>query len=144
MYENPIRIAIDDMAKNIIKAQDDYIVMEIQKIISVDVDKEELIKALKYDREQYEKGYKDGVEATQSRWIPCSERLPEIGENVLIWCKDADLCGENIRIAKLGSHDIEDNHFKKIGEKTVWYTHIYYCDLDDVIAWMPLPEPYRR
>ena len=61
MYESPIRIVIDDMTRKIIQQQEDYVIEEIQKI-NVDVDKEELIKALKYDREQYEYGYKDGYE----------------------------------------------------------------------------------
>lgn len=47
------------------------------------VDKDELIKALQYDRGQYEKGYADG--RNESKWISCEDRLPEDMETVLVW-----------------------------------------------------------
>lgn len=51
-YEPPITAKIaEDL--------DNQIVGEVLKI-GIDIDKDELIKALKYDREQYEKGYEDG------------------------------------------------------------------------------------
>ena len=50
--------------------------------IGVDVNKEELLKALKYDRDQYNEGYQDGLNA--DKWIPCSERLPEESVEVLV------------------------------------------------------------
>lgn len=77
-------------------------------------------------------------------WIPCSERLPEYGKDVLICFKEGPTCPFNqIQVGHLGMHDIEDNNFKKIGEAIVWYTHVYYSCFDSVIAWMPLPEPYK-
>lgn len=60
MYESPIKLNIGDVHKEIVKQQDKDLYRFIQKM-SVDIDKDELIKALKFDREQYEKGYKDGV-----------------------------------------------------------------------------------
>ena len=67
MYEAPIELSImqDDGVIEKIKmkmaeAQDNY-VYECITNVGVNVDKEELIKALQYDREQYEKGYADGV-----------------------------------------------------------------------------------
>jgi hypothetical protein len=54
-YESPIQIAIGQMRmehdNNIYRAVQEY---------GVDVDKDELIKALRYDRGQYEKGYVNG------------------------------------------------------------------------------------
>ena len=57
MYESPITIKTEDIARNIMDKQEEYILTQVQ--MCVDVDKEELIKALKYDREQYEKGWND-------------------------------------------------------------------------------------
>ena len=43
------------------------------------VDKDELLKALKYDREQYEKGYDDGYDIgfNANKWIPVEKELPK-------------------------------------------------------------------
>ena len=55
MYESPINIIISELCT---KFESDC-VKSVQRY-GFDVDKEELAKALKYDREQYEKGYTDG------------------------------------------------------------------------------------
>lgn len=60
MYNSPITF-IDEFACNFVKALEDKIIMEVQSVVNVDRD--ELIKALEYDRRQYEKGYADGVES---------------------------------------------------------------------------------
>ena len=57
----------------------------------------------------------------EQRWIPCSERLPEYGENVLCYYEDDDY-GVN--------HIIDD-------EDGEWFW-------DGVVAWRPLPEPYEE
>lgn len=56
MYKSPIEIFMDEMK---IKVEDD-IYSAIQKY-NIVVDKDELIKAINYDRGQYDKGYIDGV-----------------------------------------------------------------------------------
>ena len=60
MYESPIEVIVSDWHKQLIKQQEDQI---YQAIIStgVNVDKDELLKALMHDRNQYEKGYMDGA-----------------------------------------------------------------------------------
>ena len=61
---------------------------------------------------------------TAQRWIPCSERLPE---------KD----GLYI-VSVINDHN-------RIYSKTCWYHgHEKWFARQDVIAWMPLPEPYRE
>ena len=54
--------------------------------VLLDIDKGELIRALEYDRAQYEKGYFEGKEAAEAerRWIPVTERLPKNEAAVLI------------------------------------------------------------
>ena len=51
------------METQLIQKQEQAI-METVNRYDVAVDKEELFKALKYDRDQYNKGYKDGVNET--------------------------------------------------------------------------------
>lgn len=60
MYECPVKFNFGDIQTQIVKQQENEVYMAVQKC-GVDVDKEELKRALKYDREQYEKGYEDAV-----------------------------------------------------------------------------------
>ena len=64
----------------------------------------------------------------RQQWIPCSERMPEHDETVLVW-----YCGE-IRIGYLT--DISSGN-------DVWILHGSFPFIHDekkVVAWMPLPE----
>lgn len=68
------------------------------------------------------------------KWIPVSERLPETSEKVLITRRFGLYVGDDYdRCIDLGYYY---SNLKK------WDT----LDLDDieVLAWMPLPEPYRE
>lgn len=71
----------------------------------------------------YERG-KAEAEAVQG-WIPCSERLPEDGQGVIVTVDD------NVYEIKVGSCIYSNGRF-----------HSLYNDLT-VTAWMPLPEPYK-
>ena len=57
MYNSPITI-YEDMAAQIIEQQKNAIMSKVK--MYVDVDEEELMKALNYDRKQYDAGYNDG------------------------------------------------------------------------------------
>ena len=58
------------------------------------------------------------------QWIPCRERLPELGERVLCQCR-ANIY-EVLKLTVDG-----------------WYYDQNHCYMESfVIAWMPLPEPY--
>lgn len=85
MYESPINLTFfDDMVKNIVKQQEEQTeqcVMESIRKIGIDITKEELIKALQYDRNQYEKGYQDGLNA--DRWIFVEDKEPETNGSYL-------------------------------------------------------------
>lgn len=59
MYESPINLFIRDIASEVDKQIEATVVTAIQKI-GIDVDKDELVKALNYDRKQYGEGYEDG------------------------------------------------------------------------------------
>ena len=61
-YESPVRI----LQKKLNEAFESSIadsVITMSMEYGIHIDREELIKALQYDRQQYEKGYKDGYDA---------------------------------------------------------------------------------
>lgn len=61
MYESPIKIyeQIGDIISEFTKQRENLVFESVAKV-GIDVDKNELIRALQYDREQYSKGYSDG------------------------------------------------------------------------------------
>ncbi len=85
MYESPIQVDFYNLepqfksfVEKINEGYENRIIATIQEKLNVQVNKEELIKALNYDREQYIKGYGD-AKATfykKGNWepIPCANR----------------------------------------------------------------------
>jgi hypothetical protein len=65
----------------------------------------------------------------QTRWIPVSERLPEENGFYLATC-DGKICGENEPFTGLAEYE---------NGKWVDDEEDYQC----VLAWMPLPQPYK-
>ena len=63
MYKSPITLLIENAEKQLRQAQEqsEQTIYQCVNSFGVAVDKEELIKALKYDRDQYSRGYKDGA-----------------------------------------------------------------------------------
>lgn len=59
MYQSPIEMIYTDIQTQI-KEEADKRIYEIMQQCGIHVDKDELIKALQYDRRQYERGYLDG------------------------------------------------------------------------------------
>ena len=116
MYEPPIEIIYKDMQtkveNNVFAAVQEY---------GIAVDKEELIKALQYDRDQYERGYRDGLLYRADEWISVEERLPDNGETVLT------VDNEGYMIVA---------SWYELGG---WFLPV--CRANPVTHWMPLPEP---
>lgn len=119
MYESPIKRIINEAVNQIEKREEVELMYSIKQSVGYAVDKQELIKALQYDRDQYQKGYEDGLK--QSKWIPVSEKLPEIGQYILC----------SLIKAKDVKHRVIICEYKR----EVWWSY--------VTAWMPLPEPYK-
>ena len=67
-----------------------------------------------------------------AEWIPCSERLPKRDELVLVTYKTTD----RIHLCRY----IDD------GSENPWWSYIDDCCAwnNVVLAWMPLPKPYRE
>ena len=64
---------MDSIYKDIVKKKDDAIFAEIQSSFGVDLDRGELIRALQYDRNQYEKGYWDGMADAKAELVRCKD-----------------------------------------------------------------------
>ena len=60
-YESPIEKVYRDIQRQMMKQDEDNIMVAVNQAVGYTVDKEELIKALQYDRDQYKKGYSDAL-----------------------------------------------------------------------------------
>ena len=58
-YESPITKYVDRFVKDIVEKEDGYLLEEVRRV-GFNIDKDELEKALMYDRGQYERGFSDG------------------------------------------------------------------------------------
>lgn len=80
----------------------------------------------------------------EQRWIPCSERIPEeYGEYLISWTTSQskrqfiEICECEVT----SEYDYEHERFE-----CEWLLDDYITNYPDVtvIAWMPLPEPYKE
>lgn len=82
-------------------------------------------------REWYQKGYQDGLNA--DKWIPCEERLPRRNVDVLVYRP------------KMAMPFFVDRYEGFYGEDdNEWYEGWAYSTNCEVIAWQPLPQPYKK
>ena len=116
MYTSPIEAVSNNMRIE----YEDSIMKAIQDAC-VEVNKQELIRALQYDRDQYEKGFADSL-----RWISLKDKHPKRFENVLCFFPEKDY-GSKIAVSYNESdynYHFADTH--RFGKPT---------------HWMPLPAP---
>lgn len=84
----------------------------------------EIQKMQDLEQAELEKAFELG-KAEANRWIPCSERLPETDDMMLVTCKP-----------KKGEPNVNRAYFMN----GYWHGS---GSMSNVIAWMPLPEPYK-
>lgn len=74
MYNSPIKTGLmyRELVKEVNKDTDEQIYKAVVAC-GVDVDRDELLRALRYDREQYEKGYADGKAAAMEGLVRCKD-----------------------------------------------------------------------
>lgn len=64
----------------------------------------------------------------QNQWIPCEERLPEVGEDVFI---------------SVGG-DVWEAHLRASKEYFLIHSGRMLAKTEETDAWMPLPEPWEK
>lgn len=87
MYESPIEIIQRDIANGIqIKMEND--ICNAICSYGINVNREELIKALAYDRQQYEKGFQDARTKLKPmcKYLTKCMSHPETDRNYYDWC----------------------------------------------------------
>ena len=109
MYESPFTVFRTEPIYRQINDEFENAVMECVWSENISVDKGELIKALQYDRGQYEKGYADGVRDTQAKFESA----------VAVWLKKwngyidddiiARMCYRICDIARIAAHLEEED-----------------------------------
>ena len=79
------------------------------------------------------------------QWIPCSERLPERNGAYLVWMQWP--CDEE-PTAFIINYDADCEMFGEWLERydpiTLGYLNSDFEEIKGVIAWMPLPKPYKE
>lgn len=148
MYEPPIEIMVKDVCQDIGKKTDDAIMLEITRQFDVNVNKEELIKALKYDRGQYEKGFADG---SKPLWFPVTVGMPS--EHDTMFAKYYGTERWNKYMFRKRSDKVEVTVELDDGTRytDASRTHDGKWDIEEkhgfvhkkVVAWKPMSEPWR-
>lgn len=124
-YNSPIELIAGNLQTRI---ENDAV--KVVQSYGFNVDKVELEKALKYDRDQYDKGYAAGSRNVP-RWILIAERLPDYLEDTLVTIQI------NNREPKVRSGFYANGCFHNDNGDT------WNWNDPEVKAWMPLPEPYK-
>ena len=73
----------------------------------------------------------------EPHWIPCSERQPEEYGNYITTMNYGD-------VQECTYSPDKNTRFMRGGWSTCESDGILFLDISEVIAWMPLPEPYRE
>ena len=151
MYESPITRYTEDIMKDVVNKEEGYLVESLHKV-GFNIDTEELAKALRYDRDQYEKGFNDGRLSAESHWIPVRTR-PMDSEEREYWEEHAGFTltddmaqafdcpmpedGQRIWVQTKNGFvfdDVCDSDCDGIGLEG-------NGDWDDIVAWMPMLVP---
>ena len=80
MYESPIQRIVGDIVTQMQENEEKQLMATVTQKIGYEVDKDELLKALAYDRGQYDKGYDDGF--NDGRKAVIAEIIEQYGDEV--------------------------------------------------------------
>lgn len=97
--------------------------IKASQAVGYEINKEELIKALRYDRNQYSRGFEDG---SKSQWISCRKLLPLENRKVLIYT-----IFDTVEVATI-------DHYE--AGRYIWLTEEGSFSDCKVKYWMPIPE----
>ena len=132
MYESPFMLSLmEEVAKEVGEWIDDS-TMKATVDAKITVDKDELVKALAYDRGQYDKGYCDGYQDGKRdalEWISVEERLPESDKYVLCCGSQGGMFVGRVCDIITAPGKVRAFH----GGRGRFITH-----------WMPLPQPSKE
>ena len=134
MYNSPIKI-YETAMQTIMEERENAIFAKVQSAFGVDVDKDELLRALQYDRGQYAKGYADGKADAAQQWIPVSERLPKPYVDVITLRQDL--------LSRANTVGLEYITIQGIADIPAW-SKDHMTWKNKVTHWMPLPEPPKE
>lgn len=85
-----------------------------------------------------------------NQWIPCSEKLPEKDGGYLcqihsFYCDMIEVCRFSNNLFKVDKYDFYEYRGRKKKKGFYGYDGEWgYYEINNVIAWMPLPEPYVK
>lgn len=134
MYKSPIEVIVGQIQTQIAEDLDNHIFKAVREV-GINVDKEELLKALRYDRDQYEKGFEDGK---KSVWVDVKERLPEKNGSYLLivdGCTTPRM-GYYVRnVHELAFHGAEYR------QGFICWTEFGTVEIKNIVAWLEIP-PY--
>ena len=136
MYKSPIEILTDDIHAQIVKLEEDQIFKAVVNV-GIKVDKKELLRALRYDRQQYAVGYIEGKADATPKWIPVEEGFPN-----LVPCNAGTAYSEAVNVLTSGRKVLT-----AIWDGFEWICDAEFWDAEDeeITHWtpvlLPLPEP---
>lgn len=88
----------------------------------------------------------DDAPTVEPKWIPVTERLPEEEGDYLLWGKIDE--NEEDEYSFIGSYDEGVEQFgiwhEQFDSRTLGSLGSEFYAYSKVVAWMPLPEPYKR
>ena len=143
MYKSPIEI-IQHRANYDCSKQLDEAVFTAVVRADIHVERDELIKALQYDRDQYQKGFEDG-KSFASQWISVKDDLPKEHDSIFsnhthlskhMWAKESDNVIVYVRFPDGTGRSTEGRL-----QDGKWWTRVSPMLEPVVTHWMQMPEP---
>ena len=75
MWNSPLEKIYGDIHSQMVKQDEENMIYTVRQAFGYSVDKNELLKALQYDREQYKKGYDDAMCVIEDIRAEIDERI---------------------------------------------------------------------